>query len=95
MIQPYEYTPANLAIRFELTCGKGCKFSAVMQERFTGVDRPEDEEVDNEGNEIDKQALGEMIDEDRLRRKMDAQDQIQEQNRHLINPHLEEPDGLQ
>ena len=57
MIQPYEYTPSYLAIRFELTCGKGCNFSAVMQERFLGIDRPEDEITNWWGNEVEDEWL--------------------------------------
>ena len=44
--------------------------------------------------DIKREALAEMIDEDRMRREMDAQDQMQEANRddrHSQNPHMELP----
>jgi len=47
-----EYNPVNVALFFESKCGKDCNLTAVMRERFLGIDRPDDEELDDDGNEI-------------------------------------------
>ena len=52
-MNPYEHTSINRAMTFEAACGYGCNMTMVMNEYSFGHDRPANEIVDNEGNEVD------------------------------------------
>ena len=63
-------TPILLAAKLRHDCGDDVFIPRAIAE-FYGVNRPDDEVVDNDGNEIE--------DEDELRKYHDAQDQLNEQ----------------